>query len=234
MAQLFVAFGLKRKEIKLISLKGKTAIVAGGNGLIGKEIVKTLSCAGAEIRSIDICLDTDIFLDLTQERKVDIYFENQKVDIFVNSIYPTKWEKHLKGFLYGTEAVAENMAKNGGGSIINIASVYGVIAPDYSIYEGTDMTMPVGYATAKGGIIALSKCLAVRYAKNNVRINCVSPGGVFNYQDPKFVDRYKARVPMGRMASPSDIVGPVLFLASDWSKYITGQNIIVDGGLCAW
>ncbi|MEK7333547.1 MAG: SDR family oxidoreductase, partial [Nitrospirota bacterium] len=121
-----------------------------------------------------------------------------------------------------------------GGTIINLASIYGVVAPDFSIYEGTEMTMPVAYSAIKGGIIALTRYIATYYAKYNVRANTVSPGGIFDNQQETFVKRYSDKTPLGRMGSPSEVTGAVVFLASEAASYITGQNLIVDGGWTAW
>ena len=125
------------------------------------------------------------------------------------------------------------MATKGGGPIVNIASIYGMIAPRYWIYKNTDMTMPAEYAAVKGGIISLSRCLAAKYAKDNVRINTISPGGIWDNQSESFVKEYCKLTPMGRMANPQDIAGAVIFLISDMSSYITGVNIPVDGGFTA-
>ena len=123
------------------------------------------------------------------------------------------------------------MIKQNYGNIISMASIYGFSAPKFEIYEGTDMTMPVEYAAIKGAIINLTKYLASYLGKYNIRANAVSPGGVFNNQPEKFIKAYSKNVVLGRrMANQDDIVGALLFLLSDASKHITGQNIIVDGG----
>jgi len=101
------------------------------------------------------------------------------------------------------------------------------------LYADLDMDMPVDYSFIKGGIISMTRTLATKYGPG-LRVNCVSPGGVFDNQDMRFVKKYCARVPLGRMATPEDIAGPVAFLASDAAKYITGVNLPVEGGLCAW
>jgi NAD(P)-dependent dehydrogenase (short-subunit alcohol dehydrogenase family) len=111
--------------------------------------------------------------------------------------------------------------------------MYGIVAPDFSIYEGTPMTMPVAYSAIKGGVLAFSKYMASYYAKDKIRVNCVSPGGIFDKQPDRFVEKYIAKTPLGRMGTPKDIVGAVLYLASDASLYVTGHNLIVDGGWTA-
>jgi len=175
----------------------------------------------------------------------------KKIDILVNCAYPRtgdwgarcedvtfdSWKmnvnNHLGGYFLCCQKVAEQMKLQGGGSIINFASIYGVVAPDFSIYEGSTMTMPVAYSAIKGGVIALSKYMATYYAKDNIRVNCVSPGGVFDKQPDSFVERYDFKTPLGRMGTPEDMVGAVLYLASDASSYVTGHNLIVDGGWTA-
>lgn len=204
---------VKKKDV-VYKEKPKTVVVAGGCGLIGKAIVKKLS--GYNV----IVVDPKINSDLPSE-----IFSKYNVAGFVNAAYPKK--DHLKFFTDMTNFFAAYMKS---GSIVNLASIYGIIGPDDSLYAGTGMCMPSDYAAIKGGIIAYSRCLAVRCSPK-VRINCVSPGGIFDNQDPKFVERYCQKVPMGRMGTPEDVANVVAFLISDESQYITGQNIVVDGGL---
>jgi NAD(P)-dependent dehydrogenase (short-subunit alcohol dehydrogenase family) len=172
-----------------------------------------------------------------------------KIDALVNNAYPRntsyggKFEDvsyenfcenvnmHLGGYFLITQHVAEVMMKYNYGNIINISSIYGFSAPKFELYEGTDMTMPVEYAAIKGAIINLTKYLASYLGKYNIRVNAISPGGVFDNQPEGFVKRYSDKVVLGkRMVDTDDIVGVLTFLLSDASKYITGQNIVVDGG----
>ena len=215
----------------MINLEGKTVIIAGGAGLIGKAIVRAIK----EADGISIVADIAMHpcWDIMTNSGMALILESRP-DIFINSAYPKDWINHLMGFLRCTEKMAQYMAENNGGSIVNIASIYGVVGAHYPSYEGTDMDMKPEYAAIEGGIIALSRTLATKYAKDGVRINCVSPGGVYDGQPDSFVKSYCNRVPMGRMATSEDIAGPVLFLASDLAKYVTGQNLIIDGGLTAW
>lgn len=198
-----------------------------------------------------------VHLDIISEDSIGkametVIRDNGGLDIMVNSAYPrtkdwgNKIEKvsleswksnldsHLGGYFFCCRKAAEQMKQQGGGTIINLASIYGVVAPDFSIYEGTEMTMPVAYSAIKGGIIALTRYIATYYAKYNVRANTVSPGGIFDNQQEAFVRRYSDKTPLGRMGSPSEVTGAVVFLASEASSYVTGQNLIVDGGWTAW
>lgn len=119
------------------------------------------------------------------------------------------------------------------GAIVNIGSIYGVVGPDWQLYEGLAMANPAAYALSKGGLTQFTRWLATTCAPH-VRVNMISPGGIHRGQDQAFVDRYVARTPMRRMASEDDFIGAVAYLASDMSRYVTGQNLIVDGGWTAW
>lgn len=172
-----------------------------------------------------------------------------KIDGLVNNAYPKnknygrKFEDvtyedfceninlHVGGYFLITQQVSKVMIKQNYGNIINIGSIYGFTAPRFEIYEGTEMTTPVEYAAIKGAIINLTKYLASYLGKYNIRVNCISPGGVYDHQPETFVKKYSQKVLLEkRMANVDDLTGALLFLLSDSSKYITGQNIIVDGG----
>jgi NAD(P)-dependent dehydrogenase (short-subunit alcohol dehydrogenase family) len=118
-------------------------------------------------------------------------------------------------------------------SIVSIGSIYGILGPDWGLYEGLEMGNPAGYAASKGGMIQLTRWLATTLAPH-IRANSVSPGGIERLQPEEFVDAYVAKTPLGRMASEQDIVGAIVFLLSDASAYVTGQNLIVDGGFSVW
>lgn len=122
--------------------------------------------------------------------------------------------------------------KTSGGSIVLFSSIYGLVGPDLRLYEGTAMQNPIGYGASKGALLQLSRSLATTMAP--VRVNAISPGGLFRGQDPHFVDRYEARTPLGRMATEEDVKGAVAYLSSGASAYVTGQNLVLDGGWTAW
>ena len=147
---------------------------------------------------------------------------------------PENWDKSMevnsRGIFLTCRSFGNAMAKEGKGSIINISSIYGLVAPDMKIYEGSDFETEPDYPFLKGGIISFSKYLASYYSKKNVRVNCISPGGFFNNQKDPFYSKYINKTPLGRMAIDDDMKGVALFLASDASSYITGINIAVDGG----
>jgi len=179
----------------------------------------------------------------------DILKKFGRIDALVNNAYPKnknygrKFEDvtykdfcenlnfHLGGYYLMTHELSLVMMKQQSGVIVNMGSHYGFVAPRFEIYQGTDMTMPVEYSAIKGGIINLTKYLASYLGKYNIRVNAISPGGVFNNQPKSFVKKYEQRVILGhRMANVDDLAGVLVFLISDASKYITGQNIVVDGG----
>jgi NAD(P)-dependent dehydrogenase (short-subunit alcohol dehydrogenase family) len=141
---------------------------------------------------------------------------------------------NASGLFVCSQIFAEQMKTQGmGGSIVNISSIYGMVGPTFSIYHGTEMVNPPDYAFAKGGIINFTRYLATCYGPHGIRANCLSPGGYYGSQPEVFVRHYEAHTPLGRMARWNDLKGAAVFLASDASQYITGQNLAVDGGWTA-
>ena len=131
------------------------------------------------------------------------------------------------------QSLAPLLKASGKGSIVNVASIYGVVGPDHGLYAGTTMTNPAAYAASKGGLIAVSRWLSTVMAPE-VRVNTVTPGGVARGQLPQFVARYEARTPLNRMATEADVAYAIASLMDPGAAYITGQNLLVDGGWTAW
>ena len=242
-------------------LKDKVIIITGGNGLIGKAIVNQIKSEGGICINFDINHETSpdfstINCDITSEisiiESVEIVYKKfNRIDGLINNAYPRtsdwgnkfekiefkSWQKNidyqLNSYFNITQKICSYMSLHKKGSIINISSVYGMVGPDFTVYEGTDMTMPAAYSAIKGGIINFTRYLASYLGKDNIRVNTVSPGGVYDNQNTIFVENYCKKVPIKRMALPADIAPIVSFLLSDDASYITGQNIAVDGGWTA-
>ena len=241
------------------NLKDKIILVTGGSGLIGKSIVDQIKKEKGLPISLDIYHEDlsnshNYKCDITNNSDVINTIEKvlnkfKTIDGLVNNAYPRtndwgltfdkipydSWKKNidlqLNSMFFISQKILEIMKNQKKGSVVNIGSIYGLVGPDFSIYEGTDLTMPAAYSAIKGGVINFTKYLASLYGKYNINVNCVSPGGVFNNQSLKFVNKYIKRVPMKRMAYPSDISPAIAFLLSDNAKYVNGQNLIIDGGL---
>jgi len=184
--------------------------------------------------------------------KIDILHNNaasrsDDIDAFFADFEEYKlseWKKimsvNIDGMFLVAQAAGEQMIKQGhGGSIIQTGSIYGIMASDKRIYEGSfylgrQISNPAVYSASKAAVVGLSKYLAAYWADKNIRVNTLVPGGVESSQNQEFKDRYSARVPMNRMGKPFEMVGALLFLASDASSYVTGQTLVVDGGLSCW
>ena len=146
---------------------------------------------------------------------------------------------NLNGAFICAQVFGRGMAERGHGAIINTLSIYGIVAPDQRIYEGSQyegraINTPAIYSASKAGLWGLTKYLASYWGHRNVRVNAITPGGVFSGQNDEFVARYSARIPLGRMADKDEMSGALVFLLSDAASYVTGQNVIVDGGLTVW
>ncbi|SEA99849.1 SDR family oxidoreductase [Pedobacter hartonius] len=244
----------------MFSIEGKVIVVTGGNGLLGKQMVSTFRANGATVIAADIYFQSqgpdDFIIDITDEISVKeavsgIVDKYERIDGWVNNAYPRtldwgnkledvpfeSWRKnvdmHLNGYFLCCQVALSQMKKQGFGSFINMSSIYGSVGPDFTVYEGTEMTMPAAYSAIKGGINNLTRYLAAYYGPYQVRVNTVSPGGIFDNQPKNFVDNYNKKVPMKRMGLPKDIVSAVYYLLAEESSYVTGHNLIVDGGWLA-
>jgi NAD(P)-dependent dehydrogenase (short-subunit alcohol dehydrogenase family) len=155
-------------------------------------------------------------------------FETQSLDTWRRAM-----EVNLAAPFHLSQLFLPLLRESGKGSIVNIASIYGILGPDMSLYDGTKMGNPAAYAASKGGLVQLTRWLSTTLAPH-VRVNCISPGGIFRNQPEPFVRKYVERTPLNRMGSEEDFIGAAAFLASDLSAWVTGQNIVVDGGWSSW
>jgi NAD(P)-dependent dehydrogenase (short-subunit alcohol dehydrogenase family) len=165
--------------------------------------------------------------------------ENGPFETFSEASWDRVMAVNVKGTMLCCQLIGAQMAQAGRGSIINISSIYGLVSPDQTIYEyrranGQDFYKPVAYSASKSAIYNLTRYLATYWAGRNVRVNTLTFAGVFNNQDDEFLKNYCARVPLGRMAREDEYNGSVIFLISDASAYMTGSNMVIDGGWTAW
>ncbi len=224
---------------------GGTVITASRNLKAGEQIAQEFCDRGLDVFAMPVDqADHESVLTL-KEQVLDKF---GRLNVFVNNAV----SRPMKGYNAPIDQFAESMrvnatgmmdilremadmiAQSGGGSIINISSMMGMYGPDLSNYEGTNMgDMPPDYFFHRGGMINLTRFLARMLADKKIRVNCISPGGLFNDQPQRFVENYSKKVPVGRMANKDDIKGLVVLLASEASAYITGENILMDGGMHA-
>ena len=264
-------------------LSGRTALLTGAAGLLGRQFSRTLAQAGASVLVADLDASSaekvaaEIqsaggkaeaqVLDVTDPQSVNTAVSKAvksfgSLDILVNSAainpsfdetdrgkhssafedYPLDaWNKslevNLSGVFLASQAALRQMLKQESGVIVNICSTYGLVGPDQRIYQREGQPpefKPVDYSVTKAGILGLTRYLAAYYGSKNIRVNALTPGGVANAQDEEFQKAYSARAILGRMADKDEMNAAMLFLASDASSYMTGANLVVDGGWTAW
>jgi NAD(P)-dependent dehydrogenase (short-subunit alcohol dehydrogenase family) len=267
----------------LFDLSGKTAIVTGALGILGRRFCRGLAEFGANVAVVDLDLEgcRTYAAELKQELGVDAFGvacdvateasvtamvdavvgHFGSIDILHNNAASKsndlpaffapfedyslqEWRKimsvNIDGMFLVAKAVGGRMVAQGrGGSIIQTASIYGIMASDKRIYEGSlymglQISNPAVYSASKAAVVGLTRYLAAYWADQRIRVNALVPGGVESGQNDTFKQRYSARVPMGRMAKGEEMVGALVFLASEASSYVTGHALVVDGGLNAW
>jgi NAD(P)-dependent dehydrogenase (short-subunit alcohol dehydrogenase family) len=189
------------------------------------DLIQTL---GADGQGLSVLINNAAFVGSSDLQGWAVPFEAQTLETWRRAL-----EVNLTAAFHLCQGLAPLLRSAPGGNIINIASIYGHHGPDWSLYEGTTMGNPAAYGASKGGLIQLTRWLATTLAPQ-VRVNGISPGGIYRNQPEVFVQRYNQRTPLGRMATEDDFRGVVGFLASDLSGYMTGQILQVDGGWSAW
>jgi NAD(P)-dependent dehydrogenase (short-subunit alcohol dehydrogenase family) len=223
---------------------GATVITASRSLERNEQYADTLRQQGFDAHGMQLDIADMASIDALHEQVIGRF---GRLDVLVNSALsrgghagglaeqtPENWRMAADGDFAGLFRICQKfisgMVEQGRGSIINISSIYGVVSNDPTIYEGTTMRQPPSYNFVKAGMINFTRYLACYYGKQGVRANCISPGGYFDNQPGPFLEQYNRRVPLGRMLDNEDIKGAVVFLASDASNYVTGMNLMVDGG----
>jgi NAD(P)-dependent dehydrogenase (short-subunit alcohol dehydrogenase family) len=197
--------------------------------LVDESAVRALpSQVARDLGGLDILVNNAAFVGTSDLEGWAEPFERQG-----SAAWRAALEVNLTSVFELTQSALPMLRDRGVGSVINIASIYGLLGPDWSLYAGTAMANPAAYAASKGGLIQLTRWLATTLGPE-LRVNAISPGGVARGQPKSFSEKYEARTPLRRMAREDDFKGAVVFLASDMSSYITGQNIVVDGGWSVW
>lgn len=260
----------------LLKMQGRSAMVTGASGALGRVFSETLAEMGFDLLLVD--RDGLALKGLAEELsefwavKVDLFEcdledsdarlgliesiqDRSSLDVLVNNAafvgdsnlegWATPfeqqsldtWRRALEVNLTApfslTQGLMPLLNRSPAASIINIGSIYGFLGPDWRLYEGTSMSNPAAYSSSKGGLIQLTRWLSTTLGPK-IRVNCISPGGIARGQAVKFTDRYTARTPLGRMATEDDFRGAIAYFASDLSRYVTGQNLCVDGGWSVW
>jgi NAD(P)-dependent dehydrogenase (short-subunit alcohol dehydrogenase family) len=182
----------------------------------------------SNLGSLDILVHCAAFVGTTQMPGWGVPFDQQTTEA-----WDTAMRVNLTSAFVMVQEARKSLASSGHGSVIFFGSTYGLVGPDMGLYEGTEMANPAAYGVSKGGLLLLTKHLATLFAPT-IRVNAVIPGGVWRGQPEAFHKRYKARTPLGRMAAEEDFKGAIAYLASDMSNYVTGHNLVVDGGWTAW
>jgi NAD(P)-dependent dehydrogenase (short-subunit alcohol dehydrogenase family) len=247
---------------ELFSLRDRVAVVTGGEGQLGAEIVRGLEERGARVAVFDLAADP-FRVDVTDRAALEAAIaevgtphvlvnaaaldsppdapaeEAGPVETYPEASFDAVMDVNVKGTFLSCQVIGGRMASEGRGSIVNISSIYGMLSPVQELYDfrraaGEEFYKPVAYSVSKSALYNLTRYFATYWAKSGVRVNTLTLAGVANEQPSEFVEAYTARMPVGRMADVREVVGPVVFLASDASSYVTGANLVVDGGWSAW
>ena len=250
----------------LFNLNNKVVLVTGACGQLGKVICKAFKGSGCRVIGIDIDINENLIdgvdyfeLDsrsllkkqklyesiIKQYKVIDVLVNNSGVNTFddfeqrTEDVFDWVMDVNLKGLFFDIQTYVNlfDKYKQSNGSIINIGSLYGIVSPDSRIYVDLPRKNSEVYGATKAGVIQMTKYFSTHLADRNIRVNCISPGGILNPDNPQGVEfqkSYAFRTPMKRMANTEEMIGAALYLASDSSSYTTGQNIIIDGGFSSW
>ena len=193
-----------------------------------EDIKKISANINSEFKNLDVLINNAAFVGTSDLKGWSTSFENQSLETWRRAL-----DVNLTACFQIVQSLKNLLEESKYASVINIGSIYGMFGPDLSIYEDTELNNPAAYSASKGGLIQLSRWLSTVLAPK-IRVNCISPGGILRNQPEIFVKRYVDKTPLKRMGSESDIAGAVVYLASDLSSWVTGQNLVVDGGWGVW
>lgn len=238
---------LGRSFVRSIVKHRGIAVIADLNAQAGSAFVEELRQEG--LHEHVLSAEVDITSADSLVKMIDlVHARHGRIDALVNNAYPRNRNygrrleevlyedfcqnvsMHLGGYFLASQQLASYFKRQGRGAIVNMASIYGVIAPRFSVYEGTSMTMPVEYAAIKSGVIHLTKYMAQYFKGAGIRVNCISPGGILDGQPSGFLQRYNSHAATKGMLNPGDLQGALMFLLSEMSTCVNGQNLVVDDG----
>lgn len=251
---------------KMFDLEGRVVLITGGTGQIGSQICKAYRELGCKVIAVDTDISRNrleavdyYVLDITREADVLDTFERiigkyGALDVLINNAGVSVFEPfevrreenfdmvmdvNLKGTFFCIKAYVNlyDKYKLQKGAIVNVASFYGIVSPDFRIYTDCGRRNSEIYGATKAGIIQMTKYFGVHLAERNIRVNAISPGGVYNPRNPQgedFIRNYSFRCPMKRMGNDTELIGAIIYLSSDAASYTTGQNIVIDGGMSCW
>jgi NAD(P)-dependent dehydrogenase (short-subunit alcohol dehydrogenase family) len=219
---------------KRINKSDEQRVIAVGSDITSPEsVTQMVANVVKQLGRIDVLVNNAA----SKGSSLDAFFES--FEDYSLKTWREVMSVNIDGLFLVAQAVGKQMKKQGGGSIIQTSSIYGVVAPDQRIYEGSEyngrpINTPAVYSASKSAVNGLTNYLATYWASSKIRVNSLTPGGIASGQNSEFNKKYSNRVPLGRMGEATELVGALIYLASDASSYVTGQNLIVDGGLSAW
>ena len=233
---LDVTVDKRRVEEKYKSLADDPSLMFEYCDITSKDLIKDTLNKIIDKWGVPHGLINNAALDSPPNSKAD---ENGPFETYPEDSWDKVMDVNAKGVFFLCQEIGGAMARAGRGSIVNVSSIYGIVSPNQSLYEyrrkaGDDFFKPVAYSASKSALINLTRYLATYWGGKNVRVNAMILGGVFNNQDREFLDGYESLVPLGRMANEDEYNGAAIFLLSDASSYMTGSNLILDGGWTAW
>lgn len=237
--------GYGAQAVQALAEAGATVFITSRNLSRVQQAAEELREKGLDVHGLALDLESEESIACVVNTLIS---ETGRIDILVNNACSNHFESfetvslkdwnqvlavNITGTMLISRATAPHMLQNDGGVMVNLSSIYGMVAPDQRIYGSTGTNSPLVYGMTKAALIQMTRYLATFWAPS-IRVNCLTPGGLFNHQDEQFISQYVAKTPMARMAGADDLKGAVLFLASDASAWVTGQNLVVDGGWTAW